>query len=316
MKLNAFTAIPVLAALALAAPPERGPAEAEAASIPAPVEFERAAPAAGEAGVRASRADATVRTGRHFNLVGLRWRGDGASALSVRVRTATGWGRWTPVPVSPDHAPDIGAPERGRGDRFSDPVWAGDATAVQYSLRVRGRVRRLRLHFIDTKGTATRASRERRAVASVARPVVPSPGAPPMFTRAEWGGDQCPPRAVPQYGQVKLAFIHHTVSANDYSAADSAAMVRGICLYHRNSNGWNDIGYNLLVDKYGQIFEGRAGGVDAPCRRAGAGLQRRLDRDREPGHLQRRGQTRPASTRSPADRLEARRCTASRPPAR
>jgi hypothetical protein len=40
--------------------------------------------------------------------------------------------------------------------------------------------------------------------------------------------------------------------------------VRAIELYHVQGNGWNDIGYNFLVDKYGQVFEGRYGGVTRP----------------------------------------------------
>jgi hypothetical protein len=69
-------------------------------------------------------------------------------------------------------------------------------------------------------------------------------------------------RGETSYGQVQLAFVHHTVNANDYGPEDSAGMVLAIAKYHVDHNGWNDLGYNFVVDRYGQVFEGRAGGVD------------------------------------------------------
>jgi hypothetical protein len=89
-------------------------------------------------------------------------------------------------------------------------------------------------------------------------------GQPAMVSREGWGASKCPPRSGPDYGEVKMAFVHHTVNLNDYSREEAPAVVLGICQYHRNSNGWNDVGYNFLVDKYGTIYEGRAGGVDQP----------------------------------------------------
>src|SRR5207253_6993904 len=63
---------------------------------------------------------------------------------------------------------------------------------------------------------------------------------------------------------VHFAIVHHTAGTNSYTEAQSAAIVRGIELYHVKGNGWNDIGYNFLVDKYGQVFEGRYGGMERP----------------------------------------------------
>ena len=90
-----------------------------------------------------------------------------------------------------------------------------------------------------------------------------APGQPPqVITREQWGAGQtnCGP---PVYDDaVKAGIVHHTAESNDYSPADSAAIVRAIFAYHTQTLGWCDIAYNELVDKYGQVFEGRAGGID------------------------------------------------------
>lgn len=92
---------------------------------------------------------------------------------------------------------------------------------------------------------------------------------PPMISRAAWGADESQVEDPPEYiDKVKAVFVHHTVGTNDYSCAQSASLVRGIMTYHVETEGWNDLGYNFLVDKCGQVFEGRGGGTDLPVRGA------------------------------------------------
>ena len=191
-----------------------------------PVDFERMAP---------QRASAKVSAPRAFNLVGLHWRGRATPDVELRVRRSSGWSRWQHVGV------------HGRGG--SDPVWVGRARTVQY--RLDRRVPGLRLHFVAVGKRRTTA----RAAQTTTTPF-------PYVPREDWGASSCVPREAPSYGSVKAVQVHHTVSLNDYTPEEAPQIVLAICRYHRNSNGWNDIGYNALVDKYGTIYEGRAGGLD------------------------------------------------------
>jgi len=59
-----------------------------------------------------------------------------------------------------------------------------------------------------------------------------------------------------------VAVVHPTAGGNDYSRAEAASVVKAIQLYHVRGNGWNDIGYNFLVDRFGTIYEGRFGGTE------------------------------------------------------
>ncbi|MCD6727613.1 MAG: N-acetylmuramoyl-L-alanine amidase, partial [Solirubrobacteraceae bacterium] len=90
-------------------------------------------------------------------------------------------------------------------------------------------------------------------------------GAPAIVPRAAWGGNTVKPKYPPSYGQVLVAVVHHTEQpGNTYTREEAPTYVLGIAKYHRDHNGWNDIGYNFLVDRFGTIYEGRAGGIDQP----------------------------------------------------
>ncbi|WP_433681834.1 N-acetylmuramoyl-L-alanine amidase [Nocardia sp. CA-119907] len=97
-------------------------------------------------------------------------------------------------------------------------------------------------------------------------------GGPNVITRSQWGADESIRCEDPTYDdQVGGITVHHTAGRNDYTKAESAGIVRAIYTYHAKTLGWCDIGYNALVDKYGQIFEGRFGGLDRPVQGAHAG---------------------------------------------
>ncbi len=210
-----------------------------------------------------------------FNLVGASWTSaSGDVTIEVRTKSATGWTDWSAL----ETADGAVAGQDKAAKSSTDPVYVGTATGIE--LRATGAagasITGLAATTVASPTVAADSSLLTVSAKSVATSGIPAPA---IISRAAWGADEnlkassgaeCMTAKVDD--TVKAAVIHHTAGSNDYSAADSAAIVRGIYAYHVLSNGWCDIGYNFLVDKYGQLFEGRFGGVELPIHGAHATL--------------------------------------------
>ncbi|MGL5818707.1 MAG: N-acetylmuramoyl-L-alanine amidase [Phycicoccus sp.] len=217
-------------------------------------------------------AEQLVTVGGEASLVGLTWSAASAppagTPLAVRGRGPDGWTDWVQTSVSDETDP--AATRAGRAPRAgTEPVWLGpvDRMQVRYLSADAGAVRAGRLELVEPGRSRADAPPSRPAASADAVAARPS-----IVSRAGWGADESLRNCDADYATTTRAMaLHHTAGSNSYSASESAAIVRGIYAYHTNGQGWCDVGYNVLVDRYGRIFEGRAGGLDRPVIGAHAG---------------------------------------------
>jgi hypothetical protein len=235
-----------------------------------------------------------------YATVGVTWKPGvdlAESQIAVQVRTRTGgvWSTWTKVAYHDEHGPDAGSVEARHVRPGTDPVVVGDVDDVQMKAETTtgqappdlelavidpgvGKVSKA-APAIDTatlpeseqsatstppvdRTASSAGSSSGDAAALSAMTVTPKPL---IYSRAQWGANEALRDASAlRYGTIKTGFIHHTVNANNYTAAQVPALIRGIYAYHTQTRGWSDIGYNFLVDRFGRIWEGRYGGVARP----------------------------------------------------
>ena len=206
----------------------------------------------------------TVSLRRNADLVGLQW-GTPKVPVLIRARSAHGaFGRWASASACGGDA--------GEGD----PIWTGGTRELE--VRTPSPLAGVRVRAVDVSGGVGARERDRWAAALGARalpralPVLAAgPGQPPILARDAWARGVARPTVAPEYGDVRMAFVHHTENPNGYSPAEVPSMLLAIYTYHRYVRGWDDIGYNFVVDLYGRIFEARAGGIDEPVVGAQAG---------------------------------------------
>ena len=235
----------------------------------------------------------TIDTGSSFDMLGILFRSTPAGALDVvfRVRVSADRLSWTPwFSIKADNQSGPGGSVLSRTDLVTEPVWVGAARYVQYETSDTGGapVSDVRLACVQadvSEGGANAPGASHASDASAATPATTvspvgapaaasstvlgspdlaplgMPSEPRIVSRAGWGADESLRSGGVSYGEVRCAFVHHTVNGNTYSRAQAPALVRGIYYYHTRVNGWRDIGYNFLIDRFGTIYEGRYGGV-------------------------------------------------------
>jgi hypothetical protein len=202
-------------------------------------------------GTRAGRAIAGHERADSFRLIGLTWTGE-PGPVRLRVHRADGWGPWETFEGHLDDAPDPGSHEAAHGQQNgTGPLWVGNADGYQIDTPAGSAPA---VHLVRNGRSRVRVS----AAGSKANAAVTPP---PINGRGAWGARA--PKTTPTIApSLKVGFVHHTAGTNDYSADDVPSILRGIQAFHMDTNGWDDIGYNFLVDKFGRIWEGRAGGID------------------------------------------------------
>ena len=198
------------------------------------------------------------------SMVGFTWQRNADDPdISIKSRRAGTWTTWQRVPRLHD-VPDSGSAEWS-GTVGTQLVWIGDADGIE--IRVgRARPRGLTLVLLHPSRDLVPRRFSAGATLRSGQARVPQPD---IWSRADWGADERWRDGDPVYNDtIRQVHVHHTVNSNTYSRDDVPGLIRGMYRYHTHNLGWSDIAYNFLVDRFGRIWAGRAGGVDRAVRGA------------------------------------------------
>ena len=195
-----------------------------------------------------------------FDMLGITVATVPTGDLLARARKNGRWSPWMDLDVDLDHRPEgreLAAGTRRDPGIHAEPAWFGGADA--YEVSVPAGVPAVQVHLVRPV-VRTQSVRFTAAPAGAATSTVSAAGGPAILTRSQWGAR--PPTATPAIApDLKIAVVHHSVTNNTYSPEEVPALLRSIQTYHMDVQGWSDIAYNFAVDRFGRIWEARAGGI-------------------------------------------------------
>lgn len=226
------------------------------------------APETGSAVVESEEVSAGEQDLSSFSMVGATLPSADIEAADVEVRVKAkggSWGGWQALSAE-DSGPDTDTAEAEQATKnVTSPLWVGPSDGVQARVRLGASEaamaagKQVELTLVDP-GTSP-ADNATGPVASADA----ASGRPTIIRRSQWGADEsltCSETS--STDSVSAAVVHHTAGSNAYrTRAEAMRQIRGDYAYHTKTRGWCDIGYNFIVDKWGNIYEGRRGSIDS-----------------------------------------------------
>lgn len=125
-----------------------------------------------------------------------------------------------------------------------------------------------------SRRTLLRAAMLVPAAAALPAAALPAHAAAPLRIRprADWAQGLAPTGPLVPETDVRFLLVHHTASTNSYAPADVAPQLRDFFRFHTGpEKRWSDIAYNFLVDRFGGVWEGRAGSLAGPVQASATG---------------------------------------------
>jgi hypothetical protein len=209
-----------------------------------------------------------------FSSAGVTWAQGDVTDVVVQLRVKRvdgGWGSWTTITADDVEQTPTGESEGSAPRGGTAPYWTGQAVGIEVIVQGAGGAvpDDVKVALVDP-GTSP-ADKLAQAPAATDQAHA-AEGMPAVYSRAQWGADESIRAWDPEYAStLKAATIHHTADSNNYTADQVPALMRSIYAYHTITRGWGDIGYNVIVDKFGRMFEGRYGGLASTVVGAHAG---------------------------------------------
>lgn len=191
------------------------------------------------------------------------------AVTDLRMRTSIDgevWEDWVEVDFyDVFDGPDPASDEQREGDdgRHSEPVWVAEANYLQIDV-LGASPEAIEVTLIDSmrlNGGPVERVRD-TAIGSSA-----DANSLPIVSRAQWGADESITRDSEVATTVHMGVVHHTAHtssttvANSYTREQAPGLMRAMHRYHTVTLGWRDLGYNLVIDRFGTIYEGRRGGI-------------------------------------------------------